>query len=46
MMWKIIMAILFLIIGLLAIIGCATLYIIIVTIQDEREFAERKNKSR
>lgn len=42
---RILLAILFLILGVLAVIGAATLYIIIVTIQDDRERESRIRKN-
>lgn len=38
---RILLAVLFLILGVLSVIGAATLYIIIVTIQDDRERESR-----
>jgi len=38
---RILLAILFIILGVLAVIGAAALYIIIVTIQDDRERESR-----
>lgn len=43
---RILLAILSLILGVLAVIGAATLFVIIMTIQDDRELAKRKNKSK
>lgn len=46
MIGRIILAFIICILVLLAFIGAAALVLIIMTIQDDRELAERKNKSR
>lgn len=46
MIGRIILAFIICILVLLAFIGAAALVLIIMTIQDDRELAERKNKSK